>query len=71
MLWTGQVSQKYILLHLSNAIVPPEPACAVQRQFRDREWRIIADIAQGEGNVSFMFHGHDILMLDMRIAYLQ
>ena len=33
--------------------------------------KVIAGIAQRDGNVPFLFHYHKIQMLEMRIAYLQ
>ena len=74
MWWTAQTSQKYRLPHLPNAIPPPPPPnehALYKYNFATRNGelsKVIADIAQRDGNVFLMFHEQ---MIEMRIAYLQ
>ena len=61
MWWTGQTSQKYILPHLPNAIPPHDEHALYKDNFatgNDELSKFIAGIAQGDGNVLFLFHEH-------------
>ena len=61
MWWTGQTSTKYILPHLPNAIFPPDEHALYKDNFATGNGelsKVIGDIAQGYGNVLFLFHEH-------------
>ena len=61
MWWTAQASQKYRLPYLPNAVFPPDKHAVYKDNFATRNGelsKVIADIAQREGNVFFLFHEH-------------
>ena len=55
------MSQKYILYSLPNAISSPDEHALYKDNFttgNGEPWKVIADIAQRDGNALFLFHGH-------------
>ena len=59
MWWTAQTSQKYWLPYLRNDIFPPDEHELYKDNFATGNGelsKVIADIAQREGNVFFLFH---------------
>ena len=56
--------QKYILPHLPNAIFSSDEHALYKYNFATGNgelWKVIADTApEHDGNVLFMFHGHEI-----------
>ena len=56
------MSQKYILPHLPNVIFPPDEHALYKDNFAtgngELSSKVIADIAQRDGNLLFLFHGH-------------
>ena len=61
--------------HLPNAVSPlMSMRCTIKDNFttgNGKLSKVIADIAQCDGNVFFVFREHQIYMHKMRIAYLQ
>ena len=55
------MSQKFILPHLSNSTIPPDEHALYKDNFATGNGelqKVIADIAQRDGNMLFLFRGH-------------